>query len=143
MHSYKVLLSQLVKALCLSEIVTQAPFPSTESQGLPSSCSILACDVWNTGNLSDIVTEAPLSCCNLQHSPPSVLFLLVIFRTPGNLSKPGLRLLSSLVRRVSFCFQPSVLSSLLDCNGEGLAFISPLVAPSCYLIIAYRKNIEL
>ena len=28
MHGYKVLLSQLVKVLCLSEIITEAPFPS-------------------------------------------------------------------------------------------------------------------
>ena len=42
MHGYKGFLSQLVKALCLSEIATEALFPSTESQGLPfSSLSLL------------------------------------------------------------------------------------------------------
>ena len=41
LYSYKVFLSQLVKALCLSKIVTEAPFPSIESQGLPSLPPVL------------------------------------------------------------------------------------------------------
>ena len=44
-YSYKGFLSQVAKTLCLSEIATEAPFPSTESQGCPSSCTILACDL--------------------------------------------------------------------------------------------------
>ena len=45
MCSYTGFLSQLVKALCLSEIVTEASFPSTESQGPPTPCIIPACYV--------------------------------------------------------------------------------------------------
>ena len=39
MYSYKGFLSQLGKALCISEIATEAPFPSKESGGLPFSCA--------------------------------------------------------------------------------------------------------
>ena len=49
MNSYKSFLSQLVKALCLSEIATEALFPSTNSQRPPAPCAVPAPDVWNTG----------------------------------------------------------------------------------------------
>ena len=51
--------------------------------------------------------------------------LLVLFATPGSLVGAGSGLLG---QRVSFCSQPPGLSSLLDCSGEGPAFISLLAA---------------
>ena len=43
MYNLKGFLSQLVKAVCLSEIGTEDPFPSTESQGSPPpTLSLLA-----------------------------------------------------------------------------------------------------
>ena len=39
--AYKGFLSQLAKVLCLSEIIAEAPFPSIESQGLPSLLPVL------------------------------------------------------------------------------------------------------
>ena len=76
MHSYKVLLSQLAKALCLSEVVTQAPFPSTEFQGLPSSCVMSACDVLNTrqSHRAGLGTAAPTGETYLP-SPPCLSLL--------------------------------------------------------------------
>ena len=69
------LLSQLAKALCLSEIATEAPFPSP-------------------------VSRTPLSV---------VLFLLVMFRTPDNLIKPGSGPLPELVRQVSLLLLASFI----------------------------------
>ena len=49
MYSYKAFFPplSLVNALCLSDIVIEAPLLSIESQGLPipSSCAIPVCDV--------------------------------------------------------------------------------------------------
>ena len=60
MYSYKDFLSQLVKALCLSDIVIEGPFPSIESQGpAHPSCKIPACHVLTPHRLSEILRKSP------------------------------------------------------------------------------------
>ena len=72
MYSYKDLLSQLVKAFCLSGIVTDTPFPS---MGPPFSPVQVPPVMFRTpGSLSEIVTEAPPSQHSLKDSPLSAVF---------------------------------------------------------------------
>ena len=98
MYLYKGFLFQLAKALCLSAIVTEAAFPSIESQGpLPPSVLFLLVMFRTPGDLSGMVTEAyrrPLFSAQSQTLPISCTILLVMLGTPGNLIKPSSGLLS-------------------------------------------------
>ena len=90
-YGYKGFISQLVKIICLSEIIAGAPFPSTESQGLlPLPPVLLPLVMFRTpGNFSKIVTEAPFLSPVSRTLPSFCAMLLVILGTPGNLTKPS------------------------------------------------------
>ena len=72
--------------------------------------------------------EAPFLSTVSRTLPSSYAMLLVMLRAPSNLTKPSVGLLSQSVRQVFLLFLPPLLSSLLDDNGEGPAFVSPLAA---------------
>ena len=78
MYSYKGLLSQLTKALSLKEIAREAPFPSTETQGLPSSCVIPACDVGTPSNLIGPDSGPLVNRRDMSPSPPYLSLLPIL-----------------------------------------------------------------
>ena len=92
MYNYKGFFSQLIKALCLSEIVTEAPFPRI---GPPFPHVQFPLVMFRTPhNLSKIVTEAPFLSTGSRTLPSSCTILLAMLRAPSNFIKPGPRQLS-------------------------------------------------
>ena len=126
-YSYKDFPSHLEKALCLSDIVTVSVSHHRVSVTTP------------TPALSPLVMLGTPVRIMLQRTPfsstVSVTLLILCYFCFWCL---GLAIVSNWALDCwitwwdmpPFCFQPSALSPLLDCNGEGPAFIFPLAADS-------------
>ena len=121
-------LSFSVKALWLSDIVTGAPFPSTKFQGRPHFLLLVM-----VGHLAILVRclQKPPFLVQSQGLP----FLLRYFACSAQDIWQSYQTelgTAEIIGETCLPFASSLLS-LLGCNGESPAFISPLATHSCVL----------